>query len=553
MSSINPFHQIRTHLAKGTGNLLQEDKHFYVFLQEEKNVLELFKQLAQERRQAAHGMVTYGRPLGDDLTDITEKVGQLMVYWSDVIAGFANNYEQYRNSLKTIAEQEKVLMSNREKKRSLEDRIHSTQRNQPEAVHRVNEYKAQLTELEQKMLPGETEIGNYKRMATKEALYILFNGMHELAGKTDIIATTAKYCADNIDVHPIQPGEQRAAYRSTEQTTRMVNDAKRALDTWSPDQNKVRRTLTSAHRGRNPLTQRRRSSNADLDKELPEVPPENTNMLSPPNPSPSLSTPISERDRNQYRRASAGGNVQQPAHYSGRESHRLSAPSTGMQGAPYKPNEYNSSSPWDDHTPSPPGRVESPTYPPTSYQLTPPDFQQYYQFYEQYTPPQPWDEVAGQLGKSPAIFHPVIQDTRRDAGGFVLPGSVRMDQELRSPTPQSTNSSERRSVPPTPQQQPTSQQQQQQSQTPPVKEESKLQQTTTHHTEKPTVKQQSSEHMPGDFPDSQPQPKQSTGKAEQNMNDSAKLTNNSNTTNNSSGGGKKVSALLAKFQNLNNK
>src|ERR1700722_11585099 len=68
MTSINPFHQLRTHLAKGTGNLLQEDKHFYVFLQEEKNGLELFKQLAQQRRHSAHAMVTYGRPLGDDLT-----------------------------------------------------------------------------------------------------------------------------------------------------------------------------------------------------------------------------------------------------------------------------------------------------------------------------------------------------------------------------------------------------------------------------------------------------------------------------------------------------
>jgi hypothetical protein len=68
MSSINPFHQLRTHLAKGAGNLLQDDKHFYVFLQEEKNGLELFKQLAQQRRHAAHAMVTYGRPLGDDLT-----------------------------------------------------------------------------------------------------------------------------------------------------------------------------------------------------------------------------------------------------------------------------------------------------------------------------------------------------------------------------------------------------------------------------------------------------------------------------------------------------
>jgi hypothetical protein len=267
-------------------------------------------------------------------------------------------------------------------------------------------------------------------------------------------------------------------------------------------------------------------------------------MLSPPNPSPSLSTPISERDRNQYRRASAGGVAQQPAHYTNRESHRLSAPSTGMPGSPYKPNEYNSPSPWDDHTPSPPGRIDSPSYPPTSYQLTPPDFHQYYQFYEQYTPPQPWDEVAGQLGKSPAIFHPAIQTDRRDAGGFVLPGSVRVEQELRSPTPQSTHSSERRSVPPTPQQQPP----EQPPQTPPVKVEVNPHHTTKQNTENPIVKQQpSSQHMPGDFPSSQPEPKHTAGKANQEPTDQGKATNNS------SGGGKKVSALLAKFQNLNNK
>ncbi|GAB5585384.1 hypothetical protein Unana1_00284 [Umbelopsis nana] len=523
MTSINPFHQLRTHLAKGTGNLLQEDKHFYVFLQEEKNGLELFKQLAQQRRHSAHAMVTYGRPLGDDLTDATEKVGQLMNYWSDVLNEFTSSFEQYRNTLKTIVEREKVLIADREKKRSLEDRIHTTQRNQPEAVHKVNEYKAQLAELEQKMLPGETEIGNYKRMATKEAFYLLFNGMHELAGKTDIIATTAKYCADKVDVHPIQPGEQRTPYR----------DTKRALDTWTPDQNKVRRTLTSAHRGRNPLVGRRRPSDVDadvVDKDLPEVPPPEPAGLAPPNPVSSLSTPTSHRDRAQYRRTSIGNTENQ--NYHDRQSHRLSAPSTGVHGSPYKPDEYRPPSPWDYQSPSPPPNIPSPSYPPGSYYLTPPDYQQYYQFYEQYTPPQPWEEAAPQLIRSPAVFHPSAHqtETRRDAGGFVLPGSIptEYEHEIRSPTPTSN--------PQAPESTPRHQPQQEQQ---PEKPKDK---------QKPAV-----QHMPGDFPDDataenkaeKPNAAKPAAqfKPEQNKGTAANTTNS---------GGAKVSALLAKFQNLSN-
>src|ERR1700709_2031424 len=114
----------------------------------------------------------------------------------------------------------------------------------------------------------------------------------------------------------------------------MVIDSKRALDSWAPDQNKVRRTLTSAHRGRNPLIERRRPSDADVDKELPEVPPTDfSSGLSPPNPVSSLGTPISQRDRAQYRRTSIG--VADDHEYTDRQSHRLSAPSTGMQSTPY--------------------------------------------------------------------------------------------------------------------------------------------------------------------------------------------------------------------------
>jgi hypothetical protein len=319
----------------------------------------------------------------------------------------------------------------------------------------------------------------------------------------------------------------------------MVKDAKRALDSWTPDQNKVRRTLTSANRGRNPLVGRRRPS--DVDKELPEIPEpsQSQERLAAPNPMASLSTPTSQRDRVRHRTTSiTNANDDE---YDTRSSYRHSTPISAEEYDPHKPDEQRPPSPWDHHSPSPPSRGPSPTYPPGAYYLTPPEYQQYYQFYEQYTPPQPWEEAAGQLIRSPAVFHPTAHQTesRRDAGGFVLPGSVpsEPEHELRSPTPTSNSqTSEFNSTP---------------------KQQQDQQENKAREDEK-----QNAGHMPGNFPSdnaSKPSAAATTdtkpdklGKSEpsQTKLDTTK-TSTANTA--ATGGGQKVSALLAKFQNLGNK
>lgn len=63
--SINPFHEVRTYFAKGA---FVDTRSLYVFLQEEKNVLHSFKQIATEKRIASQGLIAFGRPQGDDLT-----------------------------------------------------------------------------------------------------------------------------------------------------------------------------------------------------------------------------------------------------------------------------------------------------------------------------------------------------------------------------------------------------------------------------------------------------------------------------------------------------
>jgi hypothetical protein len=314
----------------------------------------------------------------------------------------------------------------------------------------------------------------------------------------------------------------------------MVTDAKRALDSWSPDQNKVRRTLTSANRGRNPLISHRRPS--DVDKELPEIPApsRSEDMLAAPNPVASLSTPTSQRDRARHRTTSLTNANNQG--YDSRQSHRLSSPNPGDVYDPYKPDDYGSTSPWDYHSPSPTSRVPSPSYPPGSHYLTPPDYQQYYQFYEQYTPPQPWEEAAGQLIRSPAVFHPTSHqmETRRDAGGFVLPGSVPSEHEyeFRSPTPTSNPLTSELNVA--------------------VKQQRDQKETASKEDEKQTA-----DHMPGDFPnDNATKPSASETKIDKPtkpLSSHTKPETSKVSTGNTGSGGPKVSALLAKFQNLGNK
>lgn len=122
-------------------------------------------------------------------------------------------YEQYHATMKSIADKEATVLGGREKRQRLQEAIRKHEENHPGQVDKLMELKEQLVELERTNEPAEVNASNFQRIATREAMYLLLNGMHELASKMDIIASFGKYIVDELDVTPVQPGEARPPYK----------------------------------------------------------------------------------------------------------------------------------------------------------------------------------------------------------------------------------------------------------------------------------------------------------------------------------------------------
>lgn len=172
---------------------------------------------------------------------------------------FSDVMIQYRDTLKSIAVKEATLQSSREQKRKLRESIDKLQ-GSLSSLDKLNALKVQLAQLEEFTAPDELELENFKRIATREALYNMLNGMHAMASKTDMVANYGKYIVDEFDATPLEMGETRAPYTGQQRTKKMEEEAKLKIDQWTPEKTKFRRTMTT-HYGYNPL----------LDKPLPAV------------------------------------------------------------------------------------------------------------------------------------------------------------------------------------------------------------------------------------------------------------------------------------------
>ncbi|KAF7731788.1 hypothetical protein EC973_008303 [Apophysomyces ossiformis] len=394
MFSFNPFHLGSSKYAH------LEDKNLNDLLDTEKKVASLWGQMAEERRVSANHMMRYGRPQGHDISVVRR------------------NYEQYQTTMKTIAERESTLFASREKKRRLMENIVKWEENHPGAVDKLMELKSQLAELEKATEMDEVEMSNFKRVATREALYLLLNGMHEMASKTDVIASFGKYIVDELDVTPVKVGQERPEYKGALQTTRIVDDATRALDNWKPDRAKVRRTLTG-HHGRNPLISRLRKT-AAINKDLPPA-PSATDEGKETESQAANSTEVSTGDDTLPTEPELPVDQEIDQIDDEEDKH---IPSNHI----HKPDEADASQAPQLHSSPYASLFPTPAPSPGGFShiyLGLPDHQKLYQFYQHYTPPKPYDEMA-QLLTPNAVFQPSPLRSpnlkpRVDAGGFFLP------------------------------------------------------------------------------------------------------------------------------------
>lgn len=152
-------------------------------------------------------------------------------------------YQQFRATLKSIRTREEALFDSRQKKRDLQLRIQSLAKASPKSP-KVKEFSHELSSLENDTQELETELADFKRFALREAYYLQFNALFEVAEKTAILAGFGRYIVDQIDVTPTTPGEPRAHYTGGEQTAQVLQDALEAVDGWHAPELDERPTLT---------------------------------------------------------------------------------------------------------------------------------------------------------------------------------------------------------------------------------------------------------------------------------------------------------------------
>ncbi|KAI8640824.1 Eisosome component PIL1-domain-containing protein [Parasitella parasitica] len=360
-------------------------------------------QLANDNRVSANNLISYGSVLGDDTADVTNKLGHLLILWSNILMEFQDSVNQYRDTLKSISVKEATLQPGRDQKRKIRDQIERL-KSSLSALDKVKSLEEQLEQLEEFTAPDEADMKNFKRIATREGLYLLLNGMHAMASKSDIISTFGKYIVDELDVEPVKAGEERRPYEGTEKTKRIHDDAQKAIEEWNPDKAKVRRTLT-AHHGHNPL----------IVKQLPPVP-----FKEKTSPVPSTTASVKSDCSQEEQKDKEEESVYIP-------DRTVSLEEQNKQYSFYKPDDVAEK---DDPDPSASKTTNgfSNVY---LHHVSP--FQQsqqihqqqqlnqqnLYQFYQHYLPPRPYDEIKSIFSPG-AVFG---EGSRNNAGGFVLPSS----------------------------------------------------------------------------------------------------------------------------------
>ncbi|OBZ87787.1 Sphingolipid long chain base-responsive protein LSP1 [Choanephora cucurbitarum] len=388
--------------------------------------------LADNNRISANNLMAYGSHIGDDLTDVTHKLGQLLTEWSNVLMEFSDTMDQYRDTLKSISIKEQALQPSRDQKRKLQESIERLQSSY-NSLDKLNALKAQLKELEEFTEVDEVEMANFKRIATREGLYILLNGMHAMASKTDIVSTFGKYIVDELDVAPIQPHQTRPEYQGAEKTKRIQEDALRAIEMWKPDQAKVRRTLTS-HHGKNPLLVKR------VDSVAPTPPPKDIQTEGEAVEIPDRIGSLENPEHSYYK----PDEMEQPLV---EEAEELPEEAVDQEEKKDQENEDNQYQPPSEPMMPHPSVLLSPAantalsntgmspmtannalHPPHPYYYQhQPAFNQHnlYQFYQHYLPPRSYEEMSSTLSPvfrgSSHLEDEAPSSHHQDAGGFVLP------------------------------------------------------------------------------------------------------------------------------------
>ncbi|KAF9133008.1 hypothetical protein BGW39_010798 [Mortierella sp. 14UC] len=223
-------HDLRRGLNNfSTGNY----KHINKWLAELKNIDSSLKTLDKEITTNAKLISAWGCNEGDDLTDVCQRMTQLMEEVGLIQQAYSIQHTAYRKRIKSLKTQEMLLDDNRKKKHDLTNQIAKQQKSNKENPIKMMELQNSLDRVSAELLGQELELLQFKRQTIRDAFNCQFDSMIEYSEKMALIAGYGRQITNVIDCGP-QPAERTSLYCGAEYTAAAINQVKIAVTSWEP-------------------------------------------------------------------------------------------------------------------------------------------------------------------------------------------------------------------------------------------------------------------------------------------------------------------------------
>ncbi|KAF8975010.1 hypothetical protein BGZ46_009517 [Entomortierella lignicola] len=222
-------------LRRGLNNfsLGNNYKNINKWLGELKNIDASLKVLDKEITTNAKLISAWGSNEGEDLTDICQRMTQLMEEVGLIHQAYSIQHSAYRKKIKTLKIQEMGLDDNRKKKHDLTNQIAKHQKSNKENPIKMMELQSAHERVSAELLTQELQLLQFKRVTIRDAFNAQFDAMIEFGEKMALIAGYGRQITNVIDVGP-QEATRSTLYSGAEYTAAAINQVKVAVTTWQP-------------------------------------------------------------------------------------------------------------------------------------------------------------------------------------------------------------------------------------------------------------------------------------------------------------------------------
>lgn len=137
---------------------------------------------------------------------------------------------RFRQVIKSIRERDQLVLADlREKKQAVSARLEHLRKSSPNSKKQIQHLEIQLADVEKEERERELEIGDYKRLALREAFHLRFNAMHEFAQKAAVLASAGQRLSS-------PPSQQQ-------QDDLLLTECMLQIDGWQPPEEQTRPTV----------------------------------------------------------------------------------------------------------------------------------------------------------------------------------------------------------------------------------------------------------------------------------------------------------------------